>query len=214
MRWCDGTYPATNVSPTNQVIPHNGPRICLATTVANFPSPPSAPSSSSSTSTEALATALSQPPPPTLREILSAYAAQGRGDRDMLIALLKAKAAEDQRITNVAKLQQQVLQVQLAALGAQLQQNLPKTEVNSVQPKAVQDKSAGSTRDGRRSPVSPTPPKRYRSSTPVHVRAHPYAHARTPSREKDKSFWAVTGRGIDANVSDERSTSDESGAGH
>ncbi|CAE6349029.1 unnamed protein product [Rhizoctonia solani] len=173
------------------------------------PSPSSGPNSSTPPSAEALAAALSQPPPPTLREILSAYAAQGRGDREMLIALLKAKAAEDQRITSVAQLQQQVLQVQMSALGARGQQNIPQSAVNPAPAKVAESKNAVSSRDGRRSPVSPTPPKRHRSRTPVHARGHPYAHARTPSRENDKSFWAVTGRGMDANVSDERSTSDE-----
>ncbi|KAJ1304986.1 hypothetical protein OPQ81_000029 [Rhizoctonia solani] len=194
-------------------------------------SPQSGPSSVRATSAQALVAALSQashsllhgggpgahvsspqPPPPTLREILSAYAAQGRGDRDMLIALLKAKAAEDQRITSIAHLQQQLLQVQLSALGAQVQQNLSQSAVNPPPAKDSERKNSESTRDGRRSPVSPTPPKRQRSRTPVHVRAHPYAHARTSSRESDKSFWAVTGRGLDVNVSDERSTSDEPAA--
>jgi len=39
---------------------------------------------------------LDQPPPPTLREILAAYRSKGDGDRDMLLAMLNAKAAEDQ----------------------------------------------------------------------------------------------------------------------
>lgn len=37
-----------------------------------------------------------QPSPPTLRDILGAYRAKGDGDRDMLLAMLNAKAAEDQ----------------------------------------------------------------------------------------------------------------------
>ena len=37
-----------------------------------------------------------QPPPPSLREILGAYRSKGDGDRDMLIAMLNAKSAEDQ----------------------------------------------------------------------------------------------------------------------
>ncbi|CAE6394487.1 unnamed protein product [Rhizoctonia solani] len=183
-----------------------------------YVSPPRSPTSprpesgsipSTSTSAAALAVALSQPPPPTLREILSAYAAQGRGDRDMLIALLKAKAAEDQRITSIAQLQQQVLQVQMTALGALAQPNQSDSIANPAPAKNAGMKGDDSSRDGRRSPVSPTPPKRHRSRTPVHVRAHPYAHSRTPSRETDKSFWAVMGRGLDVKVSDERSTSDE-----
>jgi hypothetical protein len=35
-------------------------------------------------------------PPPTIREILAAYKAKGDGDREMLIAMLQAKSAEDQ----------------------------------------------------------------------------------------------------------------------
>ena len=37
-----------------------------------------------------------QSPPPSLREILSAYRTKGDGDRDMLLAMLSAKTAEDQ----------------------------------------------------------------------------------------------------------------------
>lgn len=37
-----------------------------------------------------------QQPPPSLREILGAYRSKGDGDRDMLIAMLNAKSAEDQ----------------------------------------------------------------------------------------------------------------------
>jgi hypothetical protein len=39
---------------------------------------------------------LIQAPPPSLREILGAYKSKGDGDRDMLIAMLNAKSAEDQ----------------------------------------------------------------------------------------------------------------------
>lgn len=39
---------------------------------------------------------MSQPPPPTLREILEAYKARGDGDREMLLAMLNAKSSEDQ----------------------------------------------------------------------------------------------------------------------
>lgn len=37
-----------------------------------------------------------QAPPPSLREILGAYKSKGDGDREMLIAMLNAKSAEDQ----------------------------------------------------------------------------------------------------------------------
>jgi len=42
----------------------------------------------------------SKPPPPTLREILGAYRSRGDGDREMLMAMLNAKSAEDQ-VSNV-----------------------------------------------------------------------------------------------------------------
>ncbi|KAH0590367.1 hypothetical protein H2248_000522 [Termitomyces sp. 'cryptogamus'] len=52
---------------------------------------------------------LDQPPPPTLREILTAYRMKGDGDREMLLAMLNAKASEDQRIASVASLQRSLL---------------------------------------------------------------------------------------------------------
>jgi hypothetical protein len=64
-----------------------------------------------------------QTAPPALREILSAYNAKGEGDRDMLVALLNAKSAEDQRLAAIATLHQTVLQMQhaiaIAAVTAQ-----------------------------------------------------------------------------------------------
>jgi hypothetical protein len=43
-----------------------------------------------------------QTPPPTLREILNAYNSGGDGDRDMLLAMLNAKSAEDQVSTTLS----------------------------------------------------------------------------------------------------------------
>ena len=37
-----------------------------------------------------------QPQPPSVREILGAYRMKGEGDREMLLAILQAKTAEDQ----------------------------------------------------------------------------------------------------------------------
>ncbi|KAK7058308.1 hypothetical protein VNI00_001939 [Paramarasmius palmivorus] len=50
------------------------------------------------------------PPPPTLREILTAYRTKGDGDREMLLAMLNAKAAEDQRLAQTASLQRAMLE--------------------------------------------------------------------------------------------------------
>ncbi|KAI3621803.1 hypothetical protein WG66_015562 [Moniliophthora roreri] len=54
---------------------------------------------------------LQTPPPPTLREILSAYRTKGDGDREMLLAMLNAKAAEDQRLAQTASLQRTMLEI-------------------------------------------------------------------------------------------------------
>ncbi|KAG8798610.1 hypothetical protein FRC17_007375, partial [Serendipita sp. 399] len=40
--------------------------------------------------------AFEQAPAPSLREVLGAYRLKGDGDREMLLAVLNAKAAEDQ----------------------------------------------------------------------------------------------------------------------
>lgn len=53
---------------------------------------------------------LEQIPPPSLREVLGAYNSKGDGDRDMLIAMLNAKSAEDQRMASVAALHQTLLE--------------------------------------------------------------------------------------------------------
>jgi len=58
---------------------------------------------------------LDQTPPPTLRDILGAYKANGEGDRDMLLAMLNAKTAEDQRIASIAALHRTMLEVYQAA---------------------------------------------------------------------------------------------------
>lgn len=55
--------------------------------------------------------AFDQPPAPSLREVLGAYRLKGDGDREMLLAILGAKAAEDQRIAAMAQLHHTILQV-------------------------------------------------------------------------------------------------------
>ncbi|KAJ8475423.1 hypothetical protein ONZ45_g15610 [Pleurotus djamor] len=52
-----------------------------------------------------------QPPPPSLREILAAYNSKGDGDRDMLLAMLNAKAAEDQRLASTASLHRTMIEI-------------------------------------------------------------------------------------------------------
>jgi len=54
---------------------------------------------------------IEQPAPPSLREILAAYRTRGDGDRDMLLAMLNAKTAEDQRMSSTASLHRTVLEI-------------------------------------------------------------------------------------------------------
>jgi len=54
---------------------------------------------------------LQQPPPPSLREILAAYRSRGDGDREMLLALLNAKTAEDQRLSSIVSLHRAMLEI-------------------------------------------------------------------------------------------------------
>ncbi|KAG7099506.1 hypothetical protein E1B28_001352 [Marasmius oreades] len=52
---------------------------------------------------------IQNPPPPSLRDILTAYRTKGDGDREMLLAMLGAKAAEDNRLAQTASLQRSLL---------------------------------------------------------------------------------------------------------
>ncbi|KIY67574.1 hypothetical protein CYLTODRAFT_422376 [Cylindrobasidium torrendii FP15055 ss-10] len=55
---------------------------------------------------------VTQPPPPTLREILNAYRSKGDGDREMLLALLNAKSAEQTNHTTRSALCQRLIEGQ------------------------------------------------------------------------------------------------------
>ncbi|KAL5534555.1 hypothetical protein ACEPAG_1018 [Sanghuangporus baumii] len=55
--------------------------------------------------------ALDGPSPPTLREILTAYKQKGDGDREMLLAMLNAKSAEDQRIASQLSLRRTMIEI-------------------------------------------------------------------------------------------------------
>ncbi|KAF7306629.1 hypothetical protein MIND_00454300 [Mycena indigotica] len=53
----------------------------------------------------------SKPPAPTLRDVLGAYKANGDGDREVLLAVLKAKTSEDNRQAALATLYDSMLQL-------------------------------------------------------------------------------------------------------
>ncbi|CAE6425510.1 unnamed protein product [Rhizoctonia solani] len=162
--------------------------------------------------------ALSQAPPPTIREILGAYSTKGEGDREMLVALLNAKSAEDQRIAAVAALQQTVLQMQHSLAIAQAQaaapQQLPSPRSG---PSPLMAPAPAPRKRVSRAPA-PAAPRPSRSPSPRYEhypgahRTHPYAHARPhdhPYVERHREGTEWSHRRNWASMSSERSTSEE-----
>ncbi|CUA72288.1 hypothetical protein RSOLAG22IIIB_00953 [Rhizoctonia solani] len=165
--------------------------------------------------------ALSQAPPPTIREILGAYSTKGEGDRDMLVALLNAKSAEDQRIAAVAALQQTVLQMQhsLAVAQAQAQVTSPQIPQQLPSPRSgpspMMAPAPAPRKRASRAPAPTAPRPSSRSSSPRYehysgaYRAHPYArpHDHAYVERPREADW--THRRNWASMSSERSTSEE-----
>ncbi|CAE6433509.1 unnamed protein product [Rhizoctonia solani] len=124
--------------------------------------------------------ALSQAPPPSLREILTAYNSKGEGDRDMLVALLNAKSAEDQRLASLATLHQTVLQMQhaiaIAAVTAQQPAARPAVPQPQPQPQSSRRKRShaeyapdayrAGAYDDREPPLPPSPDSSASGSSP------------------------------------------------
>ncbi|CAL1696368.1 unnamed protein product [Somion occarium] len=108
---------------------------------------------------------LEQPPPPSLREILSAYKAKGDGDRDMLLAMLNAKSAEDQRLASIASLHRTMLEVHQMSTSTQ------------VTPSHVQDGHASHSYQHFPSP----PTTSYHHSPPLPPLVHTSSHMQSES---------------------------------
>ncbi|KAH7340294.1 hypothetical protein B0J17DRAFT_715523 [Rhizoctonia solani] len=119
--------------------------------------------------------ALSQAPPPSLREILSAYNSKGEGDREMLVALLNAKSAEDQRLASLATLHQTVLQMQHAIAIAAVTAQQPAARPPVPQPQPSRKKRSHAEyapdaykagHDDREPPLPPSPDSSASGSSP------------------------------------------------
>ncbi|CAE6433219.1 unnamed protein product [Rhizoctonia solani] len=120
--------------------------------------------------------ALSQTAPPSLREILSAYNSKGEGDREMLIALLNAKSAEDQRLASLATLHQTVLQMQHAIAIAAVTAQQPAARPPAPQPQSSRRKRShaeyasdayrADAYDDREPPLPPSPDSSASGSSP------------------------------------------------
>ncbi|KAG1783644.1 hypothetical protein EV702DRAFT_8601 [Suillus placidus] len=127
---------------------------------------------------------LEQAPPPSLREILGAYKSKGDGDRDMLIAMLNAKSAEDQRLASVASLHRTLLEMS----AADARHASPSPPSHSLPPPASYSKHGLYPSDVTNGRVSPQPlpvvreppqlsqPPRKRQRSSHSPSSHPSSH--------------------------------------
>ncbi|KII93372.1 hypothetical protein PLICRDRAFT_35573 [Plicaturopsis crispa FD-325 SS-3] len=122
-----------------------------------------------------------QSPPPSLREILGAYKAKGDGDRDMLIAMLNAKSAEDQRLASVAALHRQVIE---------LYQTCPPSHPQNIPPPHLPHLHIPPPPHHYHAPYQ-TPPLSHPPRSPPHsmppMRDQPPRSSQQPSRKRRRS---------------------------
>jgi hypothetical protein len=123
----------------------------------------------------------------------------------MLIALLNAKAAEENRIAAIATLQQNVLQMQMAVASAQLQARAAEQQ---REVRELRSPVSPRTRD-----PSPSPALCTRRERESHARSHPYALPRPAKKEDEAIEWTPRRSWDRASLSDERSTSDDGASG-
>ncbi|KAK7694336.1 hypothetical protein QCA50_001519 [Cerrena zonata] len=129
---------------------------------------------------------LEQPPPPSLREILSAYKSKGDGDRDMLIAMLNAKSAEDQRLASIASLHRTMLEMHQASASAQMAPSHI-TDVHASHSYQQHFPSPPTTSYHHSPPLPPLNPHLSSDSLPRsrHHRAEPSLSSTSHLRERD-----------------------------
>ncbi|KAI0257099.1 hypothetical protein BJV78DRAFT_1160253 [Lactifluus subvellereus] len=124
---------------------------------------------------------LDQPPPPSLREILGAYRLRGDGDREMLMAMLNAKSAEDQRIASVASLHRSMLEYYQVS-----------SEKMQEAPYPSASKPAGSShQNGAYQPHSPpgVPTSHLPYDTPNQRSTRAHSHKRVRTSESPPSMY-------------------------
>ncbi|KAH9081615.1 hypothetical protein EDB83DRAFT_2333867 [Lactarius deliciosus] len=147
------------------------------------------PSHSSATLLASTWQVLDQPPPPTLREILGAYRSRGDGDREMLMAMLNAKSAEDQRIASVASLHRSMLEhYQISSKQTQEPPYPPATmPTGSSQQNGAYHASSPPDAPTAHFSYNPNDTPSQRSST--HTRSHLHSHKRYRASESPPSTY-------------------------
>ncbi|KAI0275107.1 hypothetical protein BC834DRAFT_946937 [Gloeopeniophorella convolvens] len=124
---------------------------------------------------------LDQPPPPSLREILGAYRSRGDGDREMLMAMLNAKSAEDQRIASVASLHRSMLEYY----------QISSRSMHEAPYSTASDQASSSQQNGAYQTTSAGAPRYpYQvNDTPAQRSGHPHAHKRVRTSESPPSTY-------------------------
>ncbi|KAI0003719.1 hypothetical protein BJV74DRAFT_881547 [Russula compacta] len=121
----------------------------------------------------------------SLREILGAYRSRGDGDREMLMAMLNAKSAEDQRIASVASLHRSMLEYYQIS-SRQAQEAPYPSAPNPVEP----SHQSGAYQSP--SPAAPAPhyPSYSRNNdTPSQRSTHAYSHKRIRTSESPQATY-------------------------
>ncbi|KAG8919611.1 hypothetical protein FRC03_008331 [Tulasnella sp. 419] len=146
--------------------------------------------------------ACTQATPPSLSEILGAYAQKGDGDREMLLGILNAKSSEDQRIAALANLHQTILQMQLQAQRVQL---TSPPSISMEQHLAFQKTSQSYQSGGLPSPSSIHSPPTHATSPqasssrpvlpPIHAMQNGRAASPPPKKRSRRSSSSSTSSG-------------------
>ncbi|CAG7845991.1 SubName: Full=Uncharacterized protein {ECO:0000313/EMBL:CCA69282.1} [Serendipita indica DSM 11827] len=103
---------------------------------------------------------------PALGDVLSAYRLKGDGDREMLLAVLNAKAAEDQRAAAVAQLHQSILQAAYTnAMLRVAQQQQPQQSLSQQQQSHYHPYASPRSEPSPRMQLHERPAKRRRDSS-------------------------------------------------
>ncbi|KZT74886.1 hypothetical protein DAEQUDRAFT_720070 [Daedalea quercina L-15889] len=123
---------------------------------------------------------IQQSPPPSLREILDAYREKGDGDRDMLIAMLNAKSAEDQRIASLASLQKSMFDLYQPTMRQPQSQTGPPLHMSQPSHMHLHSQPYSHYAHSHRS-QSPYPPAQYHAALP-HMPSPPPSYRRHSSR--------------------------------
>jgi hypothetical protein len=138
--------------------------------------------------------AYGQPQPPaSLSSILSSFRASGEGDRDLLLAILGAKKAEEERLTSLIQTRLTILQARLSVHAAA--EHVPADTLYSPQgtasalmPERTPSLTSRASASSSAGPISPSePPHSYLAYDPRATPGEPAHYLPPPS-----SMWRTS----------------------